>query len=114
MRQVRIRGGMPNLRGECAAGRWVASCEDDVKNGGETDVDCGGSQCPLCPAGRACSDFSECASQRCVDAQCLDTACEDEVMNGTEIDIGCGGDCETKCPLNGGCRYVTDCATGGA
>jgi hypothetical protein len=42
-----------------------SSCNDGLRDGEETDVDCGGSRCLPCAAGRGCS----------VDADCLNGAC---------------------------------------
>ncbi len=39
----------------------VPSCSDGEQNGGETDVDCGGS-CPACAGGKACALDRDCAS----------------------------------------------------
>jgi hypothetical protein len=39
-------------------------CHDGIKNGGETGMDCGGSQCLACK-GAACSADAECASGSC-------------------------------------------------
>jgi len=47
-----------------------ASCSDGIKNGDETDVDCGGSSCPACSAGKACSANSDCAGGSCVAGVC--------------------------------------------
>ena len=41
------------------------TCRDGVKNGSETDVDCGGS-CRRCTDGRICLDRDDCASAHCV------------------------------------------------
>ena len=46
----------------------AASCNDQVKNGEETAVDCGGSTCPKCEAGLACNTDSDCASLNCNNA----------------------------------------------
>jgi hypothetical protein len=37
------------------------SCSDFVKNGGETDIDCGG-QCDGCAVGKSCASHSDCVS----------------------------------------------------
>jgi hypothetical protein len=50
----------------CAA----ASCTDTVKNGSETDVDCGGGTCGTCALGKTCSVGSDCASTNCVGGVC--------------------------------------------
>lgn len=40
----------------------VATCTDGIKNGTETDVDCGGGTCPKCGVGRTCATPSDCQS----------------------------------------------------
>ncbi len=50
--------------GKCAA----ATCIDQIKDGVETDVDCGGGgtmNCPPCPLGKKCLQNSDCASAVC-------------------------------------------------
>jgi hypothetical protein len=48
-----------------------SSCTDDVNNGHETDVDCGGSDCPKCPSGRICNvGMTDCMSGSCVNGIC--------------------------------------------
>ena len=44
--------------GFCAANR----CSDGIKNGTETDVDCGGVACSACALGDDCAQTSDCAS----------------------------------------------------
>jgi hypothetical protein len=48
-------------------------CLDDVKNGTETDVDCGGSVCPPCGVGKSCNTASDCQTDICdpVTRKCL-------------------------------------------
>ncbi len=61
--------------GVCAGGVCAApSCTDGVRNGGERDVDCGGT-CPRCALGRACVGDSDCAAGACLGGLCLDLAC---------------------------------------
>ncbi len=62
------------IAGDCASGACKdvgaglkcqpPSCTDGVKNGTESDVDCGGS-CPACVAGKACTTGTDCASRGC-------------------------------------------------
>jgi hypothetical protein len=53
--------------GMCAGGACAApTCEDGLKNGDETDVDCGGGFCPQCRGQRACWRDSDCKSESCV------------------------------------------------
>jgi len=52
------------------------SCSDGIKNGSETNVDCGGSKCDPCPAGTPCSSNNDCSEQfDCVDGVCCDAQC---------------------------------------
>ena len=54
----------------CSAGKCAApSCTDGVKNGNESDRDCGGS-CPKCPDGRACKAPADCVSDNCAGGKC--------------------------------------------
>ena len=43
----------------------AATCLDDIKNGQETAVDCGGPQCPPCNDGKKCSKDRDCRSGMC-------------------------------------------------
>ena len=47
----------------------AASCGDRLKNGDETDVDCGGS-CPSCSLGKTCSTALDCTSRACAGNIC--------------------------------------------
>jgi hypothetical protein len=55
------------------------TCSDQVKNGSETDVDCGGGTCPRCVNEQKCVSQDDCASALCVSGVCktcgLDTDC---------------------------------------
>lgn len=50
----------------CAAPK----CDDKVKNGSETDIDCGGG-CAKCAPGQACGQAADCASGKCESAACV-------------------------------------------
>lgn len=56
---------------DCASDRCedgtCTSCNDDVMNGDETDVDCGGS-CGGCPGDAMCTTGGDCASGECLPA----------------------------------------------
>ncbi len=41
------------------------SCTDTTRNGHETDVDCGGNECPPCGTGDVCTVHMDCMSGRC-------------------------------------------------
>ncbi|MEK6886678.1 MAG: hypothetical protein AABW88_02490 [Nanoarchaeota archaeon] len=48
----------------------ITSCTDNIKNGFETDVDCGGSSCKKCDADKICAANSDCSSGLCQFAKC--------------------------------------------
>jgi hypothetical protein len=49
----------------CAAGVCVApTCTDGIRDGFESDVDCGG-PCGGCAAGKQCVVDADCATSRC-------------------------------------------------
>jgi hypothetical protein len=48
-------------------------CSDGVRNGAESDVDCGGTACPACPLDKTCRGPSDCLSGFCVHNKCVAT-----------------------------------------
>jgi hypothetical protein len=55
----------------CVACRCMApTCTDGVRNGTETDVDCGGSVCAACAPGQTCSAPGDCQSASCSQGRC--------------------------------------------
>jgi formylglycine-generating enzyme required for sulfatase activity len=89
------------------------NCTDAIKNGTETDVDCGGGGCGLCANGKVCLAGSDCGSKVCggFPLVCQAANCSDGVLNGNETDIDCGGSCP-KCAHAKACGSAADCATG--
>ncbi|MDI1450420.1 sialidase family protein [Polyangium sp. 6x1] len=108
---------------------------DPIKNGDETDVNCGGSCAVKCAdAGidcttsaqcgtSTCGGTNKCAAQACVDGDdcmsgvcsgniCQAATCTDGVKNGSEGDADCGGNCPAKCALTKTCNAHADCASG--
>ncbi|MDB4935655.1 MAG: hypothetical protein JWP87_2627 [Labilithrix sp.] len=88
------------------------ACNDVVKNGNETDIDCGGACATKCADTKGCALGSDCASGVCNGGACAVPACNDVVANGNETDIDCGGACATKCADTKGCALGSDCASG--
>jgi hypothetical protein len=78
-------------------GDAAPTCTDGVKNGTETDIDCGGSCTTKCDAGRGCDKPEDCSTGVCTMGKCAAAACDDGVKNGTETDVDCGGNCG-PCP----------------
>jgi formylglycine-generating enzyme required for sulfatase activity len=104
----------------CTAGTCVAPTNsDDVKNGTETDVDCGGgapTNALGCGATKICTVASDCASLVCTAGRCVAPTKSDEVKNGTETDVDCGGSAPTsapRCATAKRCLAHTDCVSDG-
>lgn len=95
------------------AGPMPDSCFDGVRNGDETDTDCGG---PTCAA--RCEDFArctlrgDCQSDVCIGGTCIAPSCNDGVRNGDETGNDCGGPTCQGCSLGQACLAEADCAEG--
>ncbi|MFO0601159.1 MAG: hypothetical protein U0228_37970 [Myxococcaceae bacterium] len=87
--------------------RTAPTCSDQARNGGESDVDCGGA-CTPCEAGKACLEPGDCASGRCLGHVCVTGSCRDGERNGAETDVDCGGGC-APCHPQQGCLVAADC-----
>jgi hypothetical protein len=72
-------------------------CEDGVKNGGETDVDCGGPDCPRCGTGKACQNRDDCATAHCVNNVCKACASNPECGSSGGDVCNCGGEAPGVC-----------------
>ena len=88
-------------------------CQDGIKNGNETDVDCGGGICAPCATNQKCIMSQDCLSTFCAVSSkiCVGSRCQDETKNGSETDIDCGGGC-SACAANRACSVAVDCVTG--
>ena len=84
-------GGCPD-DGACDDGICQpATCDDGLKNQDETDVDCGGSECPPCQLGQACEEDSDCAEGGCdADGVCNWMRSEDGLLALYTFDEGSG------------------------
>ncbi|MBA3549156.1 MAG: hypothetical protein H0T76_22010, partial [Nannocystis sp.] len=51
----------------CAA----PSCNDGIESGSETDIDCGGANCPKCELAEACAAPADCESGACDGGSCV-------------------------------------------
>ncbi len=100
---------------DCTSGKCTGnvcqapSCNDGVKNGLETDTDCGGSVCAACPATRACIAAGDCQSGVCTGNVCQAASCTDLVMNGGETGVDCGGTSTCGLCANATCTMNSDC-----
>ncbi|MEO1174001.1 MAG: hypothetical protein AAFX94_18435 [Myxococcota bacterium] len=105
----------------------LAGCEDGVRNGLETDVDCGGSGCATrCAPGELCAEDDGLgnpvfADENCrepdggqtvcdpLDSRCDEPACDDALVNQGEPSADCGGPCLTPCEIGEACFVDKDC-----
>ncbi len=93
-----------DANGKC---KTLASCMNTQKDGQETDIDCGGSSCPLCKDKQSCLVKEDCESDVCEANTCV--SCSDGFKNQDEGDIDCGGSCTIKCINDKTCNVHTDC-----
>jgi formylglycine-generating enzyme required for sulfatase activity len=89
----------------------VATCSDHIKDGMETDVDCGGGLCPPCADTLHCMVASDCTSKNCGNNVCIAPTCSDHIKNGAETDVDCGGGTCAPCLVGKACGHSSDCAS---
>jgi hypothetical protein len=105
--------GSPGSAGSTAADQGGGSaqmqtdpCANGVKDGSESDVDCG-SDCSQCANGKTCVAFSDCSSSHCVNGTCQEcapnaTQCDDNKVatctDGKWVDAAT--DCPNGCDVN--------------
>lgn len=97
--------------GQCNLGAPMNQCTDRVKNGAETDIDCGGGTCPSCAAGLRCTMTSDCETAGCDGGTCRLPTCSDGKRDGFESDVDCGASC-AKCAVGQKCANGDDCTSG--
>ncbi len=100
----------PCASGRCASVVPVNACRDRIRDGSETDVDCGGA-CQPCATAAHCSAPADCQSAACDAGACRAPSCTDGVRDGIESDVDCGGACP-KCTIGQICAASSDCAAG--
>lgn len=98
--------------GKCGMDRRCIppTCGDEIKNGDESDIDCGGS-CPAhCGPLAICRFDADCAGGDCAAGICAPT-CTDRARNGSEADVDCGGATCSPCELGKTCQINADCSS---
>ncbi|MBI5545279.1 MAG: hypothetical protein HY901_15420, partial [Deltaproteobacteria bacterium] len=99
--------------GVCTDGHCqVPTCTDQAQNGAETELDCGGEDCPSCADTLGCGQAADCASGVCSEGHCQVPTCIDQAQNGAETDVDCGGGSCPACADTLGCGEAADCASG--
>ncbi len=91
----------------------AAGCSDQLKNGTETDLDCGGPDCRPCNNAQSCLVGGDCKSRVCepTSHQCIAESCTDTLKNGQESDVDCGGSQCSPCATGLSCRLASDCVS---
>jgi hypothetical protein len=69
---------------QCVAGQ----CEDGVKNGNETDIDCGGNTCPKCDRNKSCSADGDCKTGSCSRFFCALVSGPPFWLSGPSLNLG--------------------------
>lgn len=91
------------------------TCNNGMKDGNETDIDCGG-KCQGCDIGKGCEVNTDCSRNFCSNSTCTEPKCDDKMINGPygneETDMDCGGYCGATCEIDKLCRDNGDCAAG--
>jgi hypothetical protein len=110
------------VAGDCSTGVCIdkgqgllcqaPAIDDGVKNGEETDVDCGGPAAPACADAKSCKERRDCNSDVCTAGVCVAPAPADGVRNGTETDVDCGGPAAPRCGDLAKCTVAGDCVSG--
>jgi hypothetical protein len=84
--------GAASLQACGGSNEATATCGDEITNGNETDVDCGGGECFGCRLGETCRLADDCQSGLCEAGVCAASqSCTDGLQNGDETDVDCGG-----------------------
>jgi hypothetical protein len=96
------------------------ACNDGVRNGAETDKDCGGGTCPKCADQLRCGLNTDCANDFCFGTgpgTCV--SCADGLLDGNETAKDCGGpQCDAQgktcgaglaCGVQGDCTNQSGC-----
>ena len=102
---------VPCPSGACAKKTPTMACVDRVRDGTETDIDCGGGTCPTCAAELACSVPADCQTGGCDAGHCRAPSCSDGLRDGFESDVDCGAACRA-CAPDQKCANGADCASG--
>ena len=82
------------------------TCSDKLKNGAETDIDCGGGTCPKCGTAKACKACTDCSNGYCGAGKCtaaascaaIKKACTG-ATDGTYALVGTGGPISAYCEM---------------
>jgi hypothetical protein len=99
----------PCASGSCSTAAPTNTCRDRIRDGDETDIDCGGS-CQKCAAAKSCAQPTDCQTSNCAGGTCVAASCTDNVRDGFESDVDCGSACGA-CAAGQICAADWDCAS---
>lgn len=94
-----------------------ATCVNGIKDGDESDLDCGGSCLTKCHTGSVCKSQDDCTTKVCHVAAGANfgvcsfdlISCNNGVQDGNETDLDCGSEECNQCDLNKKCLVDADC-----
>lgn len=86
------------------------TCHDRIRDGSESDVDCGPG-CLPCAGGATCGSAGDCQAHSC-SGTCGPVSCNDGVRDGIESDTDCGGWQCGACASGRACETDGDCVGG--
>jgi hypothetical protein len=103
-----------HLGSTCTGLICTPQCQNLIKDGAETDTDCGGGTCATCVDGKSCKVNSDCGmSSVCkTSTKTCTPQCADGTQDGQETDTDCGGGTCNGCGANKICNLNGDCASG--
>ncbi|RME53181.1 hypothetical protein D6783_02755 [Candidatus Woesearchaeota archaeon] len=89
-----------------------STCTNNIQDGDETDIDCGGS-CIPCEDGSTCQQPSDCLSASCNPQTflCQPPSCHNNFKDGEETDVDCGGPSCQPCQPGSACDAPADCTS---
>lgn len=91
---------------------FSSDCDDGFQDGSETDVDCGGGECPRCDIGDGCVQNSDCMSNACdIDGTCVPCTLDEQCPSPTQY-CDADGNCADKSPEGGPCTNDNQCKEG--
>jgi len=86
-------------------------CNDQIQNGDETGLDCGGSCGSKCDIGLGCRSNGDCdpSVATCSGGVCTALPCSNGMKNDQETDVDCGGGTCRACAGGRACMVDADC-----
>src|SRR5262249_42165222 len=86
------------------------TCSDGLKNGNESDTDCGGGTCPRCAIGKTCVVPTDCTSNVCTNHTCACIPVSNETSGPATCETNhpeacCSGHCQSSATSAARCCY---------